>query len=79
MKLTPEQIKLLADKLVDTSKNVYTVAETMFPGAEVDDSTFDDLEKHGDIFKCDLCDTWLGCCLKDESIPEMCEICAGSM
>lgn len=54
-KLTPDEIKLLSDKLVDTTKNVYYVGEAMFPDAVIDDSTFDDLQKYGDIFKCDNC------------------------
>jgi hypothetical protein len=62
MKLTDAQIRKLADKLIDTSKNVY---REVGEGVEFSDEDFDRLESVGGVFKCEECNQWKSVSEKD--------------
>ncbi len=65
MKLTKEQIKTLADRIVDTNLNVFVVARQMFD-TEAGEEVFELLGVYGDIFQCACCDMWQGTCWKSD-------------
>jgi len=75
MKLTDDQIKKLADQLIDTCSNVYRVAERMGEGVVINDDDFDRLEKLGGVFKCEECNRWKSLSEKDRSVDCMCVEC----
>lgn len=57
--LTDDQVRQLAEELIDTSSNIYTVSKRLFgESVKNDRSTFDRLESVGEIFKCDECNRW---------------------
>lgn len=79
MKLTDLQIKDLADKLIDTSNNVYRLVERHYKGAEFDDDDFDRLEKLGGVFRCEECNRWMSTGEKDASVDCMCVECVNEL
>lgn len=73
VKLTDEQIGKLTDKLIHSSRNVYTLAESMF-GVKVGDEVFEQLKAgEGGIFKCDECNEWLPNDMRDQGME--CDFC----
>lgn len=57
--LSDADLKKLAETLIDTSGNIYSLARTMFGAAvQVNDRTFERLEKLERIFRCEECSVW---------------------
>lgn len=75
MKPTDKQLSALADKLIDTSSNIYLVAKTMFPKVKITDADWERLEKIGKIFKCEECNLWRGMSLKVPHLISTCVEC----
>lgn len=76
--MTPEQYKLLADKLLGTRHNVYRLAKSEY-GVEWTDDDFDKLEEHGKVFRCEGCDEWMLTREMDDDVKGFCEECVNNM
>ena len=73
--LTDNQIKELAKVLLLNGGNVYNVVQRQY-GIKVGEEIFDQLEKVGDIFKCEECNLWME---NVDGLDGICHSCSEDM
>lgn len=71
---TPEQLKQMASQLIDTTKNVYRVAESLGI-ADFDESAWDALVNQEHLFRCEDCGWWHSVNYRAYAGSDVCDEC----